>query len=170
MKRFASWLVLIIFYVLVCFLFSLETNYIVSKFSDFSELALWRKILYILLSGGAVIFTITVPVMYASVFTTSICDKIHQSKKGTRYFVLGIFIVAVCAIAIIASIFDLANSYWYIIRNVLAGSYGVFLIVYGRSRKKEYEEDQRREEALRISNLVEEKLREQNNKNEISYF
>lgn len=170
MKRFASWPVLIVFYVLVCFLFSLETNYIVSKFVDFSELALWRKIFYILLPGGAIIFTITMPVMYASVFTTSLCDKIHQSKKGSRYFVFGIFIVVSCSISVISSIFDLANSYGYIIRDLLVGSYGAFLIAYGKSRKNEYLEEQRLEEERRISDLVEAKLREQNGQDHIYPF
>ena len=129
MKRFLSWLALLVFVVLIGLLTNLVVWFSSYLLSLYLQLSAFLKLVIILFGGGILLGIVFAPIMYGIPLTVSLCEKINESKKGARYIVMGIFILLYS----IAVMFFLG----FYADQVIMTIYGIVLMVVGRKTAKE---------------------------------
>ena len=129
MKRFLSWLALLVFVVLIGLFTNLVVWFSSYLLSLYLQLSAFLKLVIILFGGGILLGIVFTPIMYGIPLTVSLCEKINESKKGARYIVMGIFIL-LYSIAVMIFLGFYADQ-------VIMTIYGIVLMVVGRKTAKE---------------------------------
>lgn len=141
MKRFLSWLALIVCYFAVCMLVSLDGMLLNYIWGLYDQLSPFLKIIVIIIGGTFVFGLAVAPVYYGSILTLTWCEKISESKKGTRYTVMGIFILLCCVLEAVTD---------FHARDIPIGIYGIVLMVFGANTRKAYHRQVVEMEARRL--------------------
>lgn len=100
MKRFCSWIILLVFTYLSRLILGLIitlTSWIITKISNFSEVLYW---LIILLYGGSILWFITFLFGAGASLVVNTVQSIHESKTGARYIVVAVLNVLFSAFLI----------------------------------------------------------------------
>ena len=132
MKRFLSWLALIGCYFLFCFIVALDMALLSYVLDLYSQLSAFLKLVILIIGGSFVLGIAFAPLFYGIPLIITACEAICPSKRGTRYTVFGIFVLVCC----VAEIFM-----GFMLRDILIGIFAISLIVCGRSKAKDYKEN-----------------------------
>lgn len=128
-KRFLSWLILVGCYIIVCLYAALNIAVMSYAASFYGTLSAVWKVVAIVIGGAFFVSLAVAPIYYGSALSVGLSNRICESKQGTRYSALGIFVLVTC---LLEAIIDFG------FRDIIIGIYGVVLIYFGRSIKKEY--------------------------------
>ena len=132
MKRFLSWVVLILFYFLFAVVLGLDQLLLGYVFNLYDQLGAFMKLVVIFVGGTFIGGLALAPLFYGIPFTYAASEAVCPSRKGVRYIVWGIFLVG-------GTIFSLlTNFYWSaLIARIFVAIYGVGLIMYGNSHSND---------------------------------
>ena len=129
MKRFISWIVLYLISVLTSLLTSLVIGIGGYIFSLVSSLNAFLEIIIYIVGGTTFLGLLISPAWYGAFLAVSASEAVKRSKKGTRYFVL--------------SIYMLISNVFYIVAGLIGGTlhlnsiimclYYVILIIAGKN-------------------------------------
>ena len=126
MKRFLSWLTLVGCYLLFSLINMLDLL-LLSFISDLvTSLPAFLKFLTILIGGTFILGIAIAPLWYGIPLTVAASNSVHQSKKGTRYKVFGIFIIVITVLSFLSG--DLIDVIKYIDHLI----YGLAIIFVGK--------------------------------------
>lgn len=127
MKRFLSWAALLLCFVAVCVLSTLDSMLVNFLYGIFSRQSAIVKIIIVLFGGSFAIALAFVPAIYGAILSRKWSDSICQSKKGARYIVVGLCV----AIVYMVSCVQIPN-----LRDMLIALFGVVLVILGAGRAK----------------------------------
>lgn len=125
MKRFLSWLTLIGCYIAFCLIVSLDMALLGYIAGLYYQLSAFLKLIVIIVGGSFILGIALAPLWYGIPLTYSASEVVCPSKRGDRYVVMGVLILAGCVLEIITG---------FMLRDILIGIYGIALIIYGRSQ------------------------------------
>jgi hypothetical protein len=125
MKRFLSWLTLIGCYIAFCLIVSLDMALLGYIAGLYYQLSAFLKLIVIIVGGSFILGIALAPLWYGIPLTYSASEAVCPSKRGDRYVVMGVLILAGCVLEIITG---------FMLRDILIGIYGIALIIYGRSQ------------------------------------
>lgn len=125
MKRLLSWLVIVLCFIAVCILATLDYRLAAWMFDAFEDLSTISKILLVIFGGSFVAGLALAPAYYGAILTMSFSDKVQYSEKGIRYIIFG---------AIIAAIYGFSMMLAFNFRDMLIVGYGVLLVIFGIMR------------------------------------
>ncbi len=129
MRRILSWIVLILGYVAFGLVLALDLTIMDYFFELYDTLSAFLKLI-ILIIGSSFVFGLAItPLVYGIPLVHSASESICPSKKGVRYFCIGIFAVATVIINTIYSGFYLSGIFYAI--------FGISFIVIGYSTMKD---------------------------------
>lgn len=128
MKRILSWLVVVLCFIAVCILSTLDYMLISWMFDVFGTLSLTAKILLLIIGGSFAAGLAIAPAGYGAFLTLTLSDKVCRSEKGIRYIVLG---------AVAAALYGYSMIKLFNFRDLLIAGYGVLLVVLGIARANE---------------------------------
>jgi hypothetical protein len=89
------------------------------------QLSAFLKLIVIIVGGSFILGIALAPLWYGIPLTYSASEAVCPSKRGDRYVVMGVLILAGCVLEIITG---------FMLRDILIGIYGIALIIYGRSQ------------------------------------
>ena len=127
MKRFLSWLTLVVGYLIYELVIVLDLFFITYLLSLYDELSAFLKIIVIILGGSFALGLIIYPIIYGATFTVEFSESLYESKKGTRYILSGILILIITILDIID---DFSVKYIFIL------IFGIILIYFGIEKYK----------------------------------
>ena len=122
MKRVLSWLVLIIGYIAVCVVMG-PIAAVIANIAQVNAQLLVFKIVAIIIRVFIILMFGILILGGGSYIPFVISDKICPSRRGHRYFIIGILIIASCALEIIVSGFQL--------KDILIGICGIMITLFG---------------------------------------
>lgn len=136
MKRFLSWLLLLVGMVILDIVFGLMTRLAMLIVGLLSGLSTWLIVVIVLVAGSAFIGIVTLPAMYGTGFLVELCERVCPTKKGTRYYVAAGLWAAYVIYAVVAVI--VAKGYWWLLIQAAMIAYAaVAMIVVGRHMVEE---------------------------------
>lgn len=105
MKKLLSWLLLILsHFILALYLSATDALYLTLRYYDDTFSFPLRQLIKFV-NWGIVTPLIWMPILVYATLTTSLCDKVSYSKKGTRYLIFGILMLSLYLLSFITNLF-----------------------------------------------------------------
>lgn len=101
MKRFLSWIVLIVMGYIVSLLTSLVMGLGAYIFALIDELNAFLKILIYLVGGTTLLSILIAPIYYGCMFTVPASESVKKSRKGLRYIIYSVYNLLMSVVYII---------------------------------------------------------------------
>ena len=138
MKRFLSWVVLLVGMLALDILFGLLTRLAMWVVGLLAGLKLWLSVVIVLLAGSAFVGLVSLPASYGTGLLVALCEKICPTRKGIRYYVAAGLWALYVLYAVVAVIW--AKGYWWLLIQAAMIAYAaVVMVVLGAETAGENE-------------------------------
>lgn len=145
MKRFLSWVVLLVGMLALDIVFGLMTRLAMWVVGLLAGLKVWLIVVIVLVAGSAFVGLVSLPASYGTGLLVRLCEKICPTRKGIRYYV-GAGLWALYVLAAVVAVARVHDYWWLLIQAAMIAYAAVAMGVVGAETAGENEAAARKAE------------------------